>query len=68
MTDIMGRGKIGVLIIAHKNSNDKSLQSPDISFLGNEKEALNLGNIVNQKQHFLWASCQRARARAQPQV
>lgn len=53
MTDIMERGKIGVLLIAHKNSDNKSLQSPDISFLGKEKEALNLGNIPNQKQHFL---------------
>lgn len=50
----MERGReIGVLLIAHKNSNNKSLQSPDISFLGNEKEALNLGNIPNQKQFFL---------------
>lgn len=53
MTDIMERGKIGVLIIAPENSNNKSLQSPDISFLGNEKETLNLGNIPNQKRHFL---------------
>lgn len=49
----MERGKTGALIIAHKNSNNKSLQKPDISFLGNENEALNLGNIPNQKQRFL---------------
>lgn len=33
----MERGKIGVLIIAQKNSNNKSLQSPDIAFLGKKK-------------------------------
>lgn len=36
MTDIMERGKIGLLIIAHQYCNNKPFHSPYTPFLGNE--------------------------------